>query len=158
MESEASEALEKLFQGAERDNINFYCVSGYRSYDHQKTIYKNKVRAAGKEEADKYVAQPGHSEHQTGLAMDLTNRDGINNELTGDFGRTEEGMWLKNNAYRYGFIIRYPRGKENITGYSYEPWHIRYVGEKAAKKIRNNNVVLEEYIQNYDGAVADGKM
>ncbi len=146
MRKEAANALEDLTKAADRNNIKLYCISGYRSYDTQNNIYQAKVKNAGEKEADKYVALPGKSEHQTGLAMDITNLRGIKGILTEDFGSTKEGKWLKENAYKYGFIIRYPKGKEKITGYCYEPWHVRYVGKNAAKDISERNLVLEEYL------------
>lgn len=107
--------------------------SGYRSYEYQESIYTGDI----------YQAKPGESEHQTGLAIDVTIH-GIG--LTKAFGETIEGQWIKENAHKYGFIIRYPNGKENITGFLYEPWHIRYVGSSSAKIIYENQYTLEEYI------------
>ena len=156
MQDKAAKALEKLFSAADKKDIRLYCVSGYRSYDLQKSIYKRRVKSAGKQEADRYVARPGNSEHQTGLAMDLTNEEGAVKSLSEDFGSTNEGIWLKNNAYMYGFIIRYPKGCEDITGYNYEPWHIRYVGETAAKKIKQQDIVLEEFLKDYESAALGG--
>lgn len=146
MRQEAAEALRGLFQEAESQNIILYGVSGYRSYDTQRQIYERKVAASGQAMADRYVAYPGKSEHQTGLAMDVTNQNGINKSLTEDFGETQEGRWLGKNAHLYGFIIRYPLGEESITGYSYEPWHIRYVGKAAAEYIKSNKLILEQYV------------
>lgn len=146
MRKEAAEALEELFREAEIQNIMLFGVSGYRSYETQRGLYDRKVSTAGQAMADKYVAYPGKSEHQTGLAMDVTNQKGINKSLTEDFGKTPEGIWLEENAHLYGFIIRYPFGKESITGYSYEPWHLRYVGENAAMLIKVNQLVFEEYV------------
>jgi len=94
--------------------------------------------------AAKYVALPGQSEHQTGLAMDVTS-ESANWGLSNNFGETNEGKWLKDNCYKYGFILRYPEGKEDITGYNYEPWHIRYVGKKVSTYIYTNNITLEEF-------------
>lgn len=140
MRKEAADALTELFKGADQEGITLYGVSGYRSYQTQKAIYESKVRAAGQAEADRFVAKPGKSEHQSGLAMDVTNSDGLNKTLSQEFGDTPEGIWLKENAYRFGFIIRYQQNKENSTGYSYEPWHIRYVGKEAAEKIYNRGL------------------
>jgi len=147
MQEEAAEALEELFKEAEKEDIILYGVSGYRSYEYQKQIYDRKVKAVGKKEAGKYVAYPGQSEHQTGLAMDVTNEAGVSKSLTENFGETKEGQWLEDNAHKFGFIIRYPEGKEEITGYNYEPWHIRYVGTEASEEIRDQRIVLEEYLQ-----------
>lgn len=141
MKAEAAKALEELFDGAKKDDIKLIGLSGYRSAGTQKILYDNMVKSRGKDYANSYVALPKHSEHQTGLAMDITNERGGNN-----FGESVEGKWVKENAHKFGFIIRYPQGKENITGYSYEPWHVRYVGIKNSKDINNNNLTLEEYL------------
>lgn len=125
---------------AATQGISLSIISGYRSYAKQNTLYNNYVARDGKAAADTYSARPGHSEHQTGLAADI-------NSLSQDWIYTAEGKWLNNNCYKYGFIIRYPQGKESITGYMYEPWHIRYVGVDLATKLYNNGnwLSLEEY-------------
>ena len=112
---------------------NICCIS-------QKYLYNSYVSRDGKEEADTYSARPGHSEHQTGLAFDL-------NSIDISFADTDEGKWVVDNCYKYGFIIRYPEGKDNITGYIYEPWHLRYVGVDLATKLYNQGdwITLEEY-------------
>lgn len=145
MDSEAAEALEKLFDAAYADGISLLAVSSYRNYDYQKMLYNNKVKAAGKAEADKYVAQPGASEHQTGLAMDVLSTE--YSSLDEGFGNTQAYKWLKENCADYGFIIRYPKDKANITKYNFEPWHIRYVGLTASKEIMDNEITLEEYLK-----------
>ncbi|EPY2274608.1 M15 family metallopeptidase [Clostridium sporogenes] len=141
----ASEALEKLFHEAENENIILLGVSGYRSYNYQVNVYNNSVYRNGQQHAYKYVAQPGSSEHQTGLAMDIVSTEYTN--LDENFVNTRAYKWLKENCYKYGFIIRYPKEKENITGYNFEPWHIRYVGIEAATEIVNKGITLEEYLQ-----------
>ena len=120
--------------------LNIYASSGYRSYSDQKYIYDNYVRIDGIDKADTYSARAGYSEHQTGLAIDL-------NTVDMSFDGTGESNWLKDNCWKYGFIIRYPKDKENITGYMYEPWHIRYVGKELARVLYNNGnwLSLEEY-------------
>ncbi len=138
-DSEAYAALGEMEEAAAADGIVLYLQSGYRSYDTQAAIYNNYVSMDGKAEADRYSARPGHSEHQTGLAFDL-------NDLNESFGDTPEGKWLAANCYRYGFIIRYPKGKEHITGYMYEPWHVRYLGREVAEKVYNSGLTLEEYL------------
>ena len=118
--------------------------SGYRSFEYQKQVYEMNVIKLGIMETNKKVALPGQSEHQTGLAIDiayLKNDVYTDNVLPTD----EETIWLHNNAYKYGFILRYPLGKEDITGYSYEPWHYRYVGTLLATELKQNNLTLEEY-------------
>ncbi len=143
LEKVAADALEKLFKTAkEEESINFLATSGYRSYKTQKETYIKRVIAQGKKKAEEYVAIPGTSEHQTGLAIDVTNEDRWFVEST------KEAQWLAENAHRFGFIIRYPKGKETITGKKYEPWHIRYVGKDIAKDIFEKGVTLEEYVEN----------
>lgn len=131
----------QMVNDALKENINLKIVSGYRSYSTQDRIYSNYVKKDGQIKADTYSARPGHSEHQTGLAADI-------NSLDQSFINTREGIWLNSHCYQYGFIIRYPKGKESITGYIYEPWHIRYVGKELATKLYNNGnwITLEEYL------------
>lgn len=144
LRKEAAEALEALFAAAKEDGILLAGVSGYRSYNTQKGLYNYYVNRDGREAADRYSARPGHSEHSTGLAMDVSGIDG-KCAATDCFGETPEAAWLAENAYDYGFIIRYPEGKEDITGYKYEPWHLRYVGVDIAREIRDLGLTLEEY-------------
>ena len=120
--------------------LNLWIQSGYRSYTLQQKLYNNYVSRDGVEAADRYSARPGHSEHQTGFAFDL-------NTITDSFQYTDEGKWVNENAYKYGFILRYPKGKEFITGYKYESWHLRYVGKDLATILYNNGnwITLEEY-------------
>ncbi|MHA7767524.1 peptidase M15 [Bacillus atrophaeus] len=141
---EAAKALEKLFNAGKEKGYELAAVSGYRAYDRQEVIFKNEVSQKGEKKAKEAVAYPGQSEHQTGLAMDISSRsNGF--ELNEAFGGTDDGKWVQNHAYEYGFIIRYPKGKENVTKYEYEPWHLRYVGKKAAKVIHDHGLTLEEY-------------
>lgn len=144
LRQEAAEALEKMFCEALDDDIVLYGVSGYRSYARQKEIYDKNVRMRGSQATNKVSAAPGHSEHQTGLAMDISSKS-IGGALTERFGETPEGKWVAENSYQYGFIIRYPKNGEQITGYSYEPWHLRYVGTEISEYIHNENITLEEY-------------
>ena len=139
VDAEALEALKKLQNAAGNLGYSMPLLSGYRSYDTQRNLYNSYVSRDGVANADRYSARPGHSEHQTGLAFDV---GAINN----NYGNTKEGIWLRENAHLYGFIIRYPNGKEHITGYMYEPWHIRYVGTTHAKKIYESGLTLEEYL------------
>lgn len=146
MRMEASKALESLFSAAQAEKKDLMAISGYRSFERQTAIYNNLVNTQGKEYADKYSAYPGTSEHQTGLSIDVRYADDSSeSKLDESFGETETGKWLAKHAYEYGFIIRYPKGKEEVTGYSYEPWHIRYVGKQVAKEIVQNDSTLEEY-------------
>jgi len=133
-------AFYSMQKDAASQGINLSIISGYRSYTRQSNTYYNYVARDGQALADTYSARPGHSEHQTGLAADI-------NSLDQSWINTSEGKWLNNNCYKYGFIIRYPQGKESITGYMYEPWHIRYVGTSVATALYNggNWISLEEY-------------
>ncbi|WP_132744773.1 M15 family metallopeptidase [Scopulibacillus darangshiensis] len=146
----AADALENLFRAAQKDGIILYAQSGYRSYERQVTIFNNNVKTQGEKKASAVSAHPGTSEHQTGLAMDISSSD-VGYQLIQDFGDTEEGRWVKDHCADYGFIIRYPKGKESITGYEYEPWHLRYVGKKAASYIQTHHITLEEYIAKQKG-------
>ncbi|USG67703.1 M15 family metallopeptidase [Brevibacillus ruminantium] len=142
----AARALEELFAAAQKDGIQLYGVSGYRSYRTQKSLYEGYVQTQGAEHASRYSAVPGKSEHQTGLAMDVSGAD-AKTRLEEPFADTAEGKWLAANCAEYGFIIRYPKGREEITGYAYEPWHLRYVGKVMAKEIMEKGISLEEYFQ-----------
>lgn len=136
--------LESLFSDAKDNNLELMLASGYRSAELQGFYYNSLVQSMGQTEADKVSAKPGTSEHQTGLAVDLApaNRQCY---LETCFSQLPEGVWLKDNAYKYGFILRYPQGKAEITGYQFEPWHFRYVGKELAQKIYSQNTTLEEY-------------
>ncbi len=138
--SETTSNFNKMKADASSLGLNIYISSGYRSYYDQKYIYNNYVKNDGQKNADTYSARAGHSEHQSGLAFDL-------NSISNEFGYTDEGKWVNENCYLYGFIIRYPEGKSSITGYIYEPWHLRYVGVELATKLYNNGdwITLEEY-------------
>ena len=138
---EAKEAFETLSEEAKKEGMNIIAMSSYRSYEYQVDLYNRYVETDGKEAADTYSARAGYSEHQTGLAVDVYNK-----ELPyTSFEQTEEFTWMKENAYKYGFILRFPKDKVNITGYQYESWHYRYVGEEVAEYIHKNNLTLEEY-------------
>ena len=145
LRKEAGKALEKLFKKAKKEKVELYAVSGYRSYKRQNAIFKDNLKKDG-EKANRYSARPGQSEHQTGLAIDITCRE-VDFLLSDEFIDTREYEWIYNNAYEFGFIERYPMGKEDITGYDFEPWHLRYVGEKIAKVIMLNKITLEEYLE-----------
>ncbi len=130
-----------------KDGLNLYLISAYRSYARQTTLYNNYVAQDGVEKADEFSARPGHSEHQTGLSMDVMHTTNIDKSLSNThFENTVEYKWLVDNGYKYGLILRYPLGKENITGYMYEPWHWRYVGEDVAQFMKDNEIeTLEEF-------------
>lgn len=144
MREEAAAALEALFEAASKEGLNLYGVSGYRSYQRQLAIYNKNIAENGAEHTSQYSAMAGYSEHQSGLAIDVSTIS-INNRLDVTFGGTPEGRWLAEHCYEYGYIIRYPEGKSDITGYAYEPWHIRYVGKELARELTENNLTFEEY-------------
>ena len=146
MRPEAAAALEELFAGAAEDGVTLYATSGFRSYSTQKAIFERKLDQMSEKAANATVAKPGYSEHQTGLAMDVEGHSSLGSGLVQDFGETPEGIWLAQNCHKYGYIIRYPKGKTDITGYAYEPWHIRYVGTDAAAEIAELGITFEEYI------------
>lgn len=133
--------LQQLQRDAQAQGINISnSYSGYRSYQYQTQLYNNYVNQHGEEAANTFSAKPGFSEHQTGLTFDLKD---FNGQLVED---PITSQWIKENCAKYGFILRYPEGKEDITGYIYEPWHLRYVGEEVANQIMNNNTTLEQYL------------
>lgn len=146
MDSRAVPNFEALMKAAWKDNVKLYAQSGYRSYDRQAELYNYYKRTYGEKYASRISAKPGTSEHQTGLAMDVTSPS-VGYDLVEKFADTKEGKWVAKNAHKYGFIIRYPKGKENETGYAYEPWHLRYVGKDAAKEIYTKNITFEKYVK-----------
>ena len=138
----AYENFIKMADAASKENLTIKITTGYRSYNFQSILYNNYVKADGVKNADTYSARPGYSEHQLGYSADLTN---ANNVSFDDFENTDEYNWLQNNAYKYGFILRYPKDKEYITGYIFESWHYRYVGVDIATYIHEHNITYEEY-------------
>ncbi len=142
----AHKDLQAMFQAASKDGITLVFGSGYRSGELQREFYTQYVANDGQKSADRLSARPGYSEHQTGLAADLVSADSAC-YLEACWAQTDEGKWLAANAHKYGFIIRYPKGKESITGYKYEPWHVRYVGRDLAKKVYDSGKTLEEYFE-----------
>lgn len=139
LQDEAYNAFLELSKDAAVAGFDIQLLSGYRSYETQERLYNNYVAVYGQAEADTFSARPGTSEHQTGLAMDV-------GWIDDTYGDTPSGIWLAQNCYKYGFIIRYPKGKESITGYKYEPWHIRYLGKDIAEAVYNSGLCLEEYL------------
>ena len=144
MRPEAAQALEQLFAQAKSEGIILYGISAYRSYERQYKIFTNNIVKKGKSHTLRYSAVPGTSEHQTGLAIDVSTKS-LGFKLTTRFASSPEGIWLGQNAHKFGYIIRYPKGDEEITGYAYEPWHIRYVGKELAVYLYDNDLTLEEY-------------
>ena len=142
---EAKDNIERLISDAKNDGMNIRVISAYRSYSYQENLYNNYVKNDGVENADTYSARPGYSEHQTGLVVDITRAfDDFNN-----FENTNEYNWMLENAHNYGFILRYPKDKEDITTYSFEAWHYRYVGVELAQKIKASNLTFDEYYVRY---------
>lgn len=146
MQREAAQALEKLFEAAKDEaGYQLMAVSGYRSFGQQRSIYSRKVQETGNaKKAQRLVAPPGASEHQLGLAMDVGRKASQN--LNQSFGKSPEGQWLDQNAARFGYIIRYRAEWTEITGYAYEPWHIRYVGVEHATRLQALHIPLESYV------------
>ncbi|MEF9990605.1 MAG: M15 family metallopeptidase [Romboutsia sp.] len=144
-EDEANKAFETMKKDASEEGITLNIRSGHRSYNSQVGLFNKYAQKDGSQEANTYSAKPGHSEHQTGLAFDITNKN--TNKAPGDwFDNTPESKWLYKNAHKYGFILRYPEGKQHITGYIYESWHYRYIGPEHSKNFNMNNLTLEEYL------------
>ena len=142
---EAKDELEKMIMKAREDGMNIRVISAYRSYTYQENLYNNYVKSDGVEMADTYSARAGYSEHQTGLVVDVTRAyDDFNN-----FENTNEYNWMLENAHNYGFILRYPKDKEDITTYSFEAWHYRYVGIELAQKIKASSLTFDEYYVRY---------
>jgi LAS superfamily LD-carboxypeptidase LdcB len=146
MRAEAAQALVTMFNAASAQGVSLYLVSGYRSQEYQEQLYNSYVAKYGQEGADAISSRPGYSDHQTGLACDLGQTD-LQGLVSEDFINTTAGQWLYQHAHEYGFVLRYPQGKEEITGYSYEPWHYRYVGVETACAIYavSPDETLEEY-------------
>lgn len=145
LRQEAAEALDKMTEAAlEATGTQLYLRSGYRSYETQQYLFNSRASQRGEAAANRSTARPGQSEHQTGLAADLTSPK-VNRQINQRFGETKEGQWLKDHAHEYGFILRYPLGKESITGYIYEPWHFRYLGNNLAQRLYETGMTMEEY-------------
>ena len=147
MRKEAAQAFEKMSNDARSKGCIIKAHSTYRSYEQQKSIYNSYVQDDGQAAADTYSARPGYSEHQTGLVADVVASN--SNDIT-DFDKYKENKYVLENAHKFGFIVRYPVGKENITGYKSEPWHLRYVGVETATKIKNLNITYDEYCAKFE--------
>ncbi len=139
LDPEAEAAFYEMAGAAWEDGITLWIASGYRTYDYQDELFDRYATERGLDEADKISARPGHSEHQSGLCVDI-------NDPSSSFNGTAEAIWLEEHCAEYGFIVRFPEGKEDITGYEYEPWHLRYVGVEIAQDITNQGLCLEEYL------------
>ena len=146
LRKEAAEKILKLFNDSKKKGYKLNVNSSYRSYQTQVVTYNYWVSQVGKSEADRFSARPGHSQHQLGTTVDITS-DTVDHKLLAVFGDTPEGKWLDNNAYKYGFVLAYPAGYEEVTGYTYEPWHFRYIGVINAQKWKASGKILELYLQ-----------
>lgn len=142
---EARISFEQLAEDAKKEGYTIRAMSAYRSYQYQKDLYQRYVNQDGVETADTYSARPGFSEHQTGLVVDVDNKETTYTK----FDTTKEFIWMQENAANYGFILRYPKGKESITGYTYESWHYRYVGKEIAQEMRQYGLTFDEYYVRY---------
>lgn len=142
----ARKSFNEMAVEAKKSGFRLTTVSTYRSYDYQTTLYAKYAARDGKKAADRYSARPGYSEHQTGLAFDIGEVNQGKHWVSNSFGETKAGKWVAENAHRFGFIMRYPKGKESITGYMHESWHFRYVGKEIAEDIYKRKISLEEYL------------
>lgn len=149
----AANALQVMFDAAQEDGILLYAHSGYRSYQTQNTMYYNRLKSNNGVD-DGVVQYPGASEHQSGLAIDIINKAGIGKKFTSAFATTKEGLWVAEHCWDYGFIIRYQPDKEELTGITAEPWHLRYVGVQVAQYMRSENLCLEEFTAQWKEAAA----
>ena len=142
---EVNDAFIKMYNDAKKEGINLFVVSAYRSYSYQEKLYNNYITMYGIDYANTVSAKPGFSEHQTGLAMDILS-PGVQ---MSEFENTKAYSWLKENSYKYGFILRYPKDKTYLTGYAFESWHYRYLGKEMAKKVYDENITYDEYYTFY---------
>jgi LAS superfamily LD-carboxypeptidase LdcB len=149
LRSQAADAVVRLLDDASQDGHGLFVLSGFRTFQEQERILKDETALYGKAVAEKQVAPPGNSEHQLGLAVDVTS-ERAPYELTSDFGTWPEGRWLADNASRFGFVLSYPQGKESVTGYIYEPWHIRFVGLPLSEKVAESGLTLTEFLPKYN--------
>ena len=154
LDERTSNAAKEMFNAALKENINLIAISGYRSYSVQENLYNSRVEVKGIEKTRQYTAEPGASEHQTWLAIDIVCNDYP--YLDEEFENTDAFKWLFNNCYKYGFILRYQKGKEDITGYNYEPWHFRYIGDvDIAKDIMERGICFEEFIDEVNSKIEE---
>ncbi|OGY23901.1 MAG: hypothetical protein A2172_05035 [Candidatus Woykebacteria bacterium RBG_13_40_15] len=144
----AANAYSNMVSAAAREGIPLVISSAYRSYTDQQNTFNYWVSKSGSQQAQTFSAFPGHSQHQLGTAVDFTLAGG-SSFFSESFGQTAQGSWLSNNASRFGFVLSYPKGKESITGYIYEPWHYRYIGVENAKRLASSGLCLEEFLQRY---------
>jgi len=144
LRQDTASALEAMFGAAKSQGVGLMLASGYRSYSAQSSVYSSYVSQSGVAQADTFSARPGHSEHQTGLAADIEPLSRAC-EVEQCFESTPEGRWLAANSYRYGFVIRYQKAAQDLTGYEYEPWHVRYVGDDLAQQLQRSGQTMEQF-------------
>jgi D-alanyl-D-alanine carboxypeptidase len=149
LRAQATDAVVQLIDGASKEGHGLFVLSGFRTYQEQERILKDEIAQFGKAVAEKQVAPPGNSEHQLGLAVDVTS-ERAPYELTAEFGTWPEGRWLADNAARFGYVLSYPQDKESVTGYIYEPWHIRYVGLPLSEKVAESGLTLTEFLPKHN--------
>jgi D-alanyl-D-alanine carboxypeptidase len=142
MRTEAAAALQEMFSAASKDGFRLFAASSYRSYQQREITFQQNVASGGRDYAERTSAHAGHSEHQLGTTTDVASQTASFEALEG----TPEAKWLADNSWKYGFVISYPSGKESVTGYAYEPWHIRWVGKDVAAKVRASGLTLHEYL------------
>jgi len=142
--ADTAAALKTMFDAAKDQGISLMLASGYRSFSEQSAVYSSYVASSGTAKADTFSARPGHSEHQTGLAADIEPLSRAC-EVEQCFENTKEGQWLAANSYKYGFIIRYQKNTQNLTGYEYEPWHVRFVGTQLAAELYKDGQTMEQF-------------
>lgn len=145
LRAEAAGAYEELYAAAAEEGIDLWVTTAYREFDFQQALYEQRFFEDGATAADRVSARPGYSEHQTGLAVDVADLEDRECYLRACFGESEQGRWLSERSAEFGFVIRYPEDAEEITGFQYEPWHLRYVGEETARDVAQRGVTLEEY-------------
>ncbi len=159
MRAPAAEAIKAMAEAAAAEGVTLKISSAYRGEDYQRQLYNGYVNSYGTETADTISSRPGYSDHQTGLAADFVEQDGSMNGINFNqkFEECPSGVWLRDHAHEYGFIMRYPKGKQDITGYAYEPWHFRYIGVEDATAIYETDVFcsFEEYFDVEGGDYAD---
>lgn len=147
LRAQAYSALKEMFASAKSVGLDLAVVSAYRSYQQQIAVFNSWVALSGLKSAENFSAKAGFSQHQLGTAVDIGAPG--KNTFSSDFGTSSEGIWLEQNAYKFGFVLSYPKGKEAVTGYSYEPWHFRYIGVENAQNMIKANLILEEYLQKF---------
>ncbi len=148
LREQAASSLGKMTKEAKKERINLTVLSAYRSFWSQQATFSMWVGSAGLASAETFSARPGHSQHQLGTTVDFTS-ESVNLGLAKNFDQSKESKWLTENAYKFGFVVSYPEGKQSITGYSYEPWHYRYIGSENAQQMIDSGLILEEFLRKY---------